>query len=201
MKAIVSVILGGYDTLKPAPRFEGWDAIMFTDNDYKDSKGWTIVKVNTTDIKKDSRYYKWMTHLTLPMYDMVCYIDGSMNMFRRPPEMEMFFMHPTRDKVKDEAKQIIRYYPKLLDSINRQLLFYRDEGFKDNYHLYMNGFFVRNHEPQVNKVCETIMNIVDRFCYRDQLAMPYALYKTNYKPKNILHPMNAWSYVRLNKHI
>ena len=33
MKAIYTVITGNYDTIQEAPKYKGWDSILFTDID------------------------------------------------------------------------------------------------------------------------------------------------------------------------
>jgi hypothetical protein len=76
MKAIYSVITGGYDMLPVAPRFDGWDSIMFTDYPIEDeTNGWIIrqLKPNTNPLVQ-SRDIKIRSHVHLPEYDLVCYV-------------------------------------------------------------------------------------------------------------------------------
>jgi len=199
-KAIVSVLLGKYDDLKPAPKFSGWECIMFTNNTYKNSLGWEIRKVRSKNPLVDSRYYKWMTHKTLKDYDTVCYIDGSMVLKVRPPNCETWFIHPKRANVTVEAKQILGYYPELENIITLQLNAYKLDGFKDNYGLYQNGFFVREHKKDTNDLCEMVYKIAREFCHRDQLAMPYALYKTNYKMARVIDGLLSHKWIFINFH-
>ncbi len=77
-KVVYTVVLGGYDELSPAPKFEGWDFIVFTDDVMLNSDGWTKCLVEgSKDLQKESRKYKFLSHVYLSEYDFVCYIDGS----------------------------------------------------------------------------------------------------------------------------
>jgi len=200
-KAIVSVLLGNYDDLKPAPKFYGWDSILFTDNDYIYNLGWDIRKVKSKKPLVDSRYYKWMTHITLKEYDLICYIDGSMRLKLEPPSSDLWFRHPSRTNVHIEGQQILKYYPDLEKIIDTQLNMYARDGFKDDFGLFQNGFFVRRHEKPTNELCSTIFGIVSKFCHRDQLAMPYALYKTGYKMKEVRPAGFCYRYVEIKQHL
>lgn len=200
-KAIVSVLLGKYDTPKKAPHYSGWDYYLFTDQDVDKFLGWKIIKVETKDPKKDSRYYKWMTHETLPNYDLVCYMDASMTLRREPIESEVWFKHPVRNNVVDEGKRILLYYPELKNIIDKQLAFYERQRFKDNYGLFQNGFFIRKHTPETNKLCEKVYKTVKKYCYRDQLALPFALYKTKYEMSGVLEGSKFHLWANVARHL
>lgn len=113
----------------------------------------------------------------------------------------MWFSHPTRTNVVDEAKRILLYYPQLEDVMDRQLQWYDNNGFKDNKGLYQNGFFVREHKEETNNFCNIINEICWLFCHRDQLALPYALYMTDYKLTNVHKGHSTSRWITLNKHL
>lgn len=200
MKAIVSVLIGKYDTLKPAPKFPGWLTILFTDHHYPDNKGWTINKVQSSNPVIDSRYYKWLTHLKLPEVRTVCYADASMTFKQAPPEHPTWYKHPSRVSIKDEANRIIHLNKAPKTDVQNQLNYYKQQGFKDDLGLYQNGFFVRHHDTLTNNLCEQVYALVTTYSHRDQLALPFALYKTNYKFQNLKPGRETRQYVTIHPH-
>lgn len=200
-KAIVSVLLGSYDHPRKAPKFYGWDSILFTDLDIDEKLGWKVIKVSKKDKLKGSRYYKWMTHKTLPDYDLVCYMDASMQLIKEPPLTETWFTHGVRINIKDEAKRILVYYPELETTIDNQLEYFESKGFNDDYGLYRNGFFVRFHEAKTNSICKAVYDVVRKYCHRDQLALPFALYQTKNKLNNVLNGNTTSRWIIVNRHL
>ena len=107
-KAIYTVITGGYDKIKPAPIFKGWDTILFTDNLEIDSKGWEVRPVDLINEPLiESRRIKILSHEVLPEYDLVCYIDGNQIFLREPPSYPIWFNHPRRSTIFHEAEQLV----------------------------------------------------------------------------------------------
>lgn len=199
MKAIVTVIIGNYDTLKPAPKFEGWETILITDNKYSDSLGWEVLQVQSNDPQKDSRYYKWMLHEVIPEYDLYCYIDGSMELHKEPPNETVFFRHPKRRRVFDEGEMIIKLNKDSRQNVNATLDYFRSEKFKDKNGLFQNGFFVRENNPRMNKLCEVVCEIVCEYSHRDQLALPFALFKTGIE-LNSVNGRYCREWVKITQH-
>lgn len=199
-RAIVSVITKGHDYLKDAPRFSGWDTIMFTDQDFKNTRGWDIRKIRVDDDPKLSRYYKWMTHYELPYYDQICYIDGSMTM-RREPDALMWFTHPTRRTVAEEANRCIELQKADRHMIMKQWKYYKENGFEDNMGLFVNGFFVRRHSREMNEMCDMVWDIIRRFTHRDQLALPYVLQKSGVLLEGLKSGHAVHRYVTIHNHL
>lgn len=200
-KAIVTVLLGKYDHLQPAPKFKGWDTILFTDHHYPDKKGWTVNKVKSQNPTVDSRYYKWLTHVTIPAYNTICYIDANMSLLQEPPQEPTWFRHPARTSVQQEAHRIIQLDKSPKEIVNQQIEYYKQEGFQDQNGLFQNGFFVRNHDTLTNNLCEIVYSLASKYSNRDQLAMPFALFKTNYQMQNVLSGPKSRKYVNLHPHI
>ena len=199
-KAIVTVLLGKNDTLKPAPRFKGWDAVLITDHHYPNAKGWIVNKVKSDNPLVDSRYYKWLTHKTLPSYTTICYMDASMVLKQEPPSVETWFAHPARINVKQESDRILKLNKASKETIDSQLEFYKSQSFPDTQGLYQNGFFVRHHNTETNELCEKVYEIVQLYSNRDQIALPFALFKLNYKLNNIQSGASSYKYIKLHKH-
>lgn len=202
-KAIVTVLIGDYDELKPAPKFEGWDCYLFTDQDLKDSKGWKIyVVVRPPNLRYQrilSRFYKWKTHCIIPDYDIICYMDASMTMIKEPDQL-MWFKHPRRQFVYQEAAQIVKLNKADVEDVLNQAAYYDSEGFQDEEGLYQNGFFVRSHDQQTNEFCDMVYKVCSMFTHRDQLAVPFALFKTGYKMNNLFNHLVCYEHVKITPH-
>lgn len=184
-KAICSVITGDYDQIPLAPYFEGWDSIMFTDQN-TDGKGWEIIKLQKVkDPLVQSRDIKIRTHLHLPEYDLVCYIDGNQQLLKEPLSIPIWYRHAKRTNIFQEAQQIINNgrFPKNL--INSQINYYKSKGYVD-CGLYLNGYHVRStRNENINKLHDVWFEETCRFAPRDQLSLPYAIWLTGIYPENI----------------
>lgn len=187
-KCIYSVMIGDYDNLIPAPKFTGWDSILIIDQDLTDSKGWKIFKVDKLELspEKESRRYKILSHKYLPEYDLVCYVDMNLKIRKAPPTKPTWFTHPKRVSVFQEADKVVELKKEHPEPVRAQIGFYKSQGFRDNYDLFQNGFFVRRHNDTQNKLHEYWWDQVEKYSYRDQLSLPFSIMKTGIKPENIL---------------
>lgn len=182
-KAIISCLFGNYDQLNQAPKFEGWDAILFTDSIPKQNKGWQVRLVTSHNPYIDSRAYKFLSHVYLPEYDLVCYQDANIILKEEPPSNPVWFRHPRRKKVVDECNRLIQLGKMNKEDVTKLFKFFRQNRFNDNAGLYQNGFFVRNHSERMNKLMELTFDTVAKRGCRDQLALPYATSKLGYRPE------------------
>ena len=202
MKAIFTVLLGGYDTLNHAPNFKGWDCILITDSKPMDSKGWQVKSVEpSNNPAKESRRYKFLSHRYLHEYDLVCYVDANMKLIKEPPSNPIWFKHPKRSTVDSEAKAVIQLRKAPENVIRDQMLFYFSSGFPDNAGLYQNGFFVRSNRNTIqNKLMEKTFEICQRYSMRDQIALPYAMWSTKSRPENIRPNSVSRRFIAIQKH-
>jgi hypothetical protein len=184
-KAIYTVITGGYDTLKPAPHFKGWDTVAITDT-FHDENEWDIVVQipKSENPLLQSRYFKIMSHDLLRDYDLVCYIDGNQRLINPPPSVPTWFSHPRRNNIFDEAQAIINLKRFDDQTVLDQIVHYEQTGYKDRG-LYMNGFFVREHNDEINELHNVWYQETTKYTHRDQLSLPYAIHKTGIYPTNI----------------
>lgn len=196
-KVIYTVITNQYDNLIKIPNFKGWDKIAFIDTNINDSKGWEVRQIEKSDNPiQQSRDYKIRSHIYLYNYDLVCYIDGNQLLLKEPPSSPIFFRHTRRKNIFEEAKQLIINGRFSAEYINPQIKYYKDQGFNENG-LYLNGFFVRDHSPEINTLHEIWYAETLRFTPRDQLTLPYAIYKTGIKPKNIVDEKIRHTYSKV----
>jgi hypothetical protein len=201
-KAIFTVVLGSYDYIPKPKRFNGWDNILFTDHRPIIDGYNTVYYVKKTDNHAlESRRFKWLSHIFLSEYDLVCYIDGNMQL-RHEPESEPFrIFHEKRKGVFEEAEACNGYLHRCtIGSINEQIEAFKSDGFKDDQGLYYGGFFCRKHSKKENELCELVYEICQKYTPRDQLAFPYALWKLGYKPENIKQVDYMHKMIKKTKH-
>ena len=87
MKAIYTVLIGNYEQLLQAPKFEGWDAVCFTDNINRISNGWILRELpinRELGSVRTSRLPRIMPYKYLPEYDESIYIDASVALENSP---------------------------------------------------------------------------------------------------------------------
>ena len=194
-KAIYTVITNNYDVLRPAPSYKGWDCVLFTDNPPAENKGWAVRKIKpSANPILLSRKYKILSHVFLPDYDLVCYIDANQKMIKEPPHQPIRFSHPKRVDIFQEARQIIRNGRFTDKLINAQIEYYKQQGYQDEG-LFLNGYSVRsNTDENINKLHDVWYKETARFSPRDQLSLPYAIWKTGIKLYNINGPRIKVTY-------
>ncbi len=200
MKAIFSVITGGYDEIPQAPYFKGWDSIMFTDKITNNNRGWKIVQLPKVENPLvQSRDIKIRPHIHLKEYDLVCYIDGNQKLLKEPLNEPIWYQHAKRKNIFEEAQQIINNGRFPADIINAQIDYYKEMGYK-NTGLYLNGYHIRkNKDDKINHLHEVWFEETCRFAPRDQLSLPYAIWKTGIYPENITYPRDKERFATITK--
>ncbi len=197
-KVVYTVVLGEYDELSPAPNFEGWDFIVFTDDILLNADGWIKYLVEGgKDLQKESRRYKFLSHVYLKEYDLVCYIDGNVRLMSEPPSHPIWFTHRIRNSVYEEA--MTRSID--VDMIKRQIRYYMELRFSDKGGLYHNNFFVRSNRNDVqNKLMEKVWDIVSEHTAVDELAVPFAMWVTQTRMENIQSQALQSRYIKVKPH-
>ena len=69
------------DNIVPFQKADGWDYIMFTNQEFPDTIPWKLHKVGRQyeDPAIEAKMYKWQSHRFLPEYDIVIWIDSYMS--------------------------------------------------------------------------------------------------------------------------
>lgn len=200
-KVILTCLFGDYDTLQQAPNFNGWNSILFTDKKTIDPKGWDVrVVKNTLSPEKESRRYKFLSHIYLKEYDLVCYIDANMILTKEPPSVPFWNPHPNRKRVIDEARKINELGKADKSEVDRFIQSTQQAKFRDDKGLFQNGFFVRRHSMVMNALMDKTFDLVEIFTYRDQLALPFACHLLNIFPEGLQRFNRTAFYTRLLPH-
>ncbi len=197
---IYSCITGNYDK-SIIPKYKGHNIeyIMYSNND---CVGWNnrripdkIMKLN--DSIAINRYIKFNPHeLFENEFDYSIYVDGNINIISDLSKMIglinneygfAFHKHYSRNLISDEAKYCIAYKKGNKKQILNLIKKYEREKFPMNYGLVEGNIIINDLN---NLKAKNIMkSIWDEFyklkTYRDQLIIPYVLWKNNIKIENI----------------
>jgi hypothetical protein len=202
MKVIYTVLFGDYDDVSPAPNYEGWDFVLFTDNAELKVDGWQIRVVSgVTDRQKESRKYKLLSHLYLSEYDLVCYADANISFVHEPPSFPIWFQQRAHVDVYTRATELVAQGKVNEDQVKRQFRFYLENRYKDKAGLLETNFFVRsNRDALQNRLMDGVWYMVQNYTSRDELAFPYVMHWCMLKPENI-KPHNVMAtFVTINQH-
>lgn len=160
MVIVYTAILGGSDSLKPAPA--GADrCVCFSDGGHiSDSKGWEIEPQFYRDDHVDSRRAAWhlrcVPNRLFGVYDTVVWVDASFTMTDLPRLLKdaeghelAGLKHHKRADCYQEGAEIIRIGQADAGDVTAQLSAYRKEGFRPSG-LTIGCILVRQNTPQVN---------------------------------------------------
>ena len=199
--AVYSCITADYDVIRePLCTESGLDYFLFTDMDVPKGSKWK--KVDLTGWKEYTeltpvqlnRKVKILPFRYLPEYDYTIYVDGKIEIVAplSPMIEEMgshgfgVHYHRDRDCIYDEAAQVI-YLGKADPELTRkQLAEYEANGFPHHYGLYENPVLIRKHaDKAVCRLMEAWWEEYRRYPTRDQISLPYIIWKTGFNRKNI----------------
>ena len=191
---VYTAIFGDYeDLLEPQFINPDLDYICFTDNPNLKSDIWDIKiisNIKLDDVRK-ARTLKILPHNFLKDYDYSIWVDAGFQIigdikeyintysFGKPM---LAIMHSDRNCVYDEARTCIRSKKDNEILITKQIDQYQKEGYPKNNGLVESGILFRRHnDPQLIKVMEDWYSEIINFSNRDQISLPYVLWKNNFE--------------------
>ena len=188
---IYTTNLGGYDDLHDAPRHSrNVEYLYYTDGE--SPKGWEKIEmkdtIEDTSVRRESRYYKINSHL-LPPHDISIYIDASYIIKKDIAELVMFLgdrdialaEHERDNCVYQHAKRVLVLKLDTAGYVKKQVERYKRKGFPKDFGVSENCLIIRKNTQQVRLLNELWWIEYQRGSQRDQLSMPYALWKTGIK--------------------
>lgn len=204
-KVLFTVNIGGYDTLRPLIKSEGFRHVCFTDDPHLKAPGWDMFRVQSVDPVETSRLIKLCVHQFLPEAELFVYIDANQQVLR---DLNLFLAdyyrgglllvdHPNRNCVYQEAKRALELGRVELDAVSAQMNTYADAGMPEAWGLFANGFFVRD------RSCDDFMEVwwqeLQATTYRDQISLPFLLWKSEAPAAAISWEVKS-RFVRLHPH-
>lgn len=209
---VYTCITGGYDIPLESPWADRCPHICFTDQPKFRTTTWTLVPVGLDELDhaRRSRHPKLLPHRYLPDHDISIWIDGSARLLEDPLVLARRALadsdfaiarHPKRSCAFVEAevcKTRLRDRPQALDA---QMERYAQEGFPRDAGLWEGTVIFRRHrKPEVSALMEAWWREVLMRSARDQLALPYVLWRQPI-PVTTLPPRNGpGAFYRLRRH-
>ena len=213
--AIYTCITGDYDNVvEPMYCNENIDYILFTNNKKIKSNNWKIIYVdnkNKLDNVMLNRYIKMHPFEYLEGYDYSIYIDGNIKIY---VDISCYVekinnkyglalsMHSSRNKLSDEVKACEMLKKGNIEELEKEINFFIKDGMPDDYGLLEAPIIATNLK---SKVAYEILNewwdcFSSSKAYRDQIFLPYILWKRNIKIKEIgTLSNNIWLDAKIEK--
>lgn len=206
---VYTCIVGNYDLLMPPPvKPDGVRFFCFTDRPHRKVDGWEMLPlVHPSSINRPdliNRYHKLFPHHFLLDTEWSVYIDGNVrligNIFLIIDRMASKGAvlacpeHPRRSTIFEEAKACEvqgKFDQRDRDLISRQLAVYKAEGMPKDAPLAANYLVIRCHKSDVlDEAMKLWWEQLQIFTRRDQISLPYVLWKTGLAATQIPKDIN-----------
>ncbi|MCG3760577.1 DUF616 domain-containing protein [Vibrio cincinnatiensis] len=188
---VYTALFGGYDNLIELTIDDAdVDFVCFTENPELKSNSWNIVYVDKPfdDPVLCNRYYKMHPHLFFKDYDRSVYIDGNVRILNSMYDLVQFNLaydiifakHEHRNCLYDEAQVCISKKNTPEKLVDKQMSFYRNDGFPKDFGLGEMNIIIRKHHS--NEIIELMDQWWEQFMLwakRDQLSFFYLIWKNN----------------------
>ena len=219
--AVYTCITGGYDDIiEPLFVPNNCDFYAITDFELPQDSKWRRIDVDEYEEVQGlnnvlkNRYFKFFPHKVFKDYKYSIYIDGNIKVCSDLTEHInristygiSFFKHSKRSCAYTEADTCEQLRKESSDRLHELTNYLEKERFPHNYGLIECNFIVRDHS---SKICSEIMEdwweMFNRFAKRDQLSLPYVLYKRGIKVEelvtlgNNVHTEYSIEFVQHNK--
>jgi hypothetical protein len=204
---IYSANIGVKDRLlDPHVVFPEVEYVYFVDDKSKyESEVWDIREVprRFDTPRTDSKWYKMHPHLLFPGENTV-WTDGNYRPNRKDPtelftESIVLFRHVTRSCLYDEADVCIDRKAASITDISKQVKAYRDRDMPAGFGLYQGNVLIRR--PEAAAFNEAWWKETQRQSSRDQISMPYILWRDNIQYTSLSHKQKKPYFMKTGKHL
>lgn len=206
---VYTAIIGNYDALiLPEAIVNEWDYVVYTDNEIK---GEHIFEIRTPpfyhrDQTRMARYIKTHPHQLFPDYQCAVWIDSNIlvrgghlikqvNRCINDDVPLLINPHPDRKSLAEELKKCIKLRKDDPALMEEQVKRYRAEGYPDIFGLFETNILIRNlRDKRVHELNKAWWQEIERGSRRDQLSLPYVLWKHNLKAE----PLPGMKNIRIH---
>lgn len=177
------------------------------------SPPWKLIRILPEHYsqRKASRIYKLMPQKFFRGFDYSIWIDANIIIKAAVPELISWLgsrdlslaNHSQRRRAIDEAKVCAGLWPN--QPFIEQCDYYMSQGFPDNKVIPTNTSIIRRHTPQMAEMGEAWWKEMLRFGSRDQISLPYVLWKLGIEyskapiPGRAFYGSREFSYYRHSK--
>ncbi len=212
---VYTAITGNYDHVsEPATKVPGWKYLCFTDDACITAPGWevSVLPKSGLDQIRHSRLPKILAHRFLSGYDTSIWIDGNLEIqgdleeFCKVALMHVdiaFFRHGDfRPSVAAEVDACWQAKKAPLEVMARQYESYCAAGFPDDAGIIPEAGVIarRHHRSDVRVAMEEWWGELLRHSARDQIGLPYVLWKRALPFKLLDHNLRTSPWFRYRHH-
>lgn len=199
---IYSVITNDYDYPKPVV-LKNIPHFLFADNPNIDAPGWKIIEVEKTPDQRLQRKIKILGHEALGGYDTTIYVDASITLHTSFARIASRFgggmiigHHPNRNCVYAEGLAVKKLNKAPADLVNKQIAEYYENDFPYGFGMWSAGIIIRDNSEKIKQMCSLWWEKLSEHSHRDQLSLPWALWKTGIVPKTL----KMSDFMHISKH-
>lgn len=202
--AVYTCVFGEYDDIKdPLYVSDKCDYYIITDQKVSQNSIWEKIDIESIDelfnIKEANMKNRWVKmhpHKIFKEYEISIYIDASilavcdlypLSLMLKKDSFLGIHLHPYREKIETEMAEIIACgKTRNPEGIKKQIEVYREAGYNNQLPLFEATVLVRRHNSkQCVKVMEEWWSHINLYEPRDQISLPFVLWKNNVALKNI----------------
>lgn len=200
--AVYTCITGNYDEpIEPIYVPENIDFYIVTDMDIDTYSAWKKIDITHIDeIKgfdntRKARYVKTHPHIFFKDYEYSIWVDSN---FKVVGDLSKYIKyigkavpfasnwHPVRNCIYREVEACILRKKDDTNLLRQQVEYYRTQGFPQEFGLIETNMIIRKH---ADKKCIALMeawwNEMVRWSKRDQLSLPYVIWKQGYTMRDL----------------
>lgn len=185
---VYTIITNNYDTVKPIT-VSNIPHYLFTDNPNIEAKGYNIIPIESSEDCRLQRKIKILGHPELDKYDVTIYIDASMTLratvlqLLRTYRGGFIIGNHKRNCVYAEGLAVKQLKKAPEDIVNKQISEYYEHNYPTGAGMWSSGFMIR--DKSTKAMCELWYSKLEEHSHRDQLSLPWALWKTGTKPQAV----------------
>lgn len=200
--AVYTCITGPYDTLRePAFVPDNCDFWAITDQDVPKDSCWKKIDIfevrQVTDMRDPvliNRCIKMNPYEIFPEYRYSIYLDANFRIITDVTEEInrisdrgiAFFDHGVRKGVYEEIEECIRLGKATEKELCEAEEFLKKNNMPEGYGLLLGGIIARDHKNTLGReISEEWWELYRKFPFRDQILLPYVLYRRNIMVKEI----------------
>jgi hypothetical protein len=196
---VITSITDGKDELKdPEFEFDNCDYFAFVDKNYSDIKIWEQRRViNFSFIDKykhrrNAKIYKILSSLMFPQYEYIIWVDGNHQLKVDPQSIIdeygsdsdlLLFKHPDRKCTYEEMGAILHWELDEKSNVKSQYDFYKGIGMPSDWGLFEMSIFIKKTNSIINHLDSLWWEHICKFSSRDQISLPFVLWKLGKKIK------------------
>lgn len=200
--AVYTCITGNYDRpIEPIYVPENVDFYIVTDMEIDPASAWKKIDINAIEQIKDfdntrkARYVKTHPHVFFENYEYSIWVDsnfkviGDLSKYIRYVGKVVPFAsnwHPARNCIYKEVDACILRKKDNAKLLREQVDYYRSQGFPKEFGLIETNMIIRKHaDTKCVALMEAWWNEMVRWSKRDQLSLPYVIWKQGYTMRDL----------------